>query len=88
MGNVAAINGFSIWKIITKKRISIVIRYEINGKFFWQSKYKNINEEKIAKVRELLEDYTKENLKAEELCRTIPITTIISFVEDIIFDRN
>lgn len=86
--NVRAINGFSIWKIITKKHLWIVIRYEINGELFIQSKYKDINEEKIEKVKELLEDYTKVNLEAEELCRTIPMITIINSVEDIIFDRN
>ena len=49
--NVRAINGFSIWKIITKKHLWIVIRYEINGELFIQSKYKDINEEKIEKVK-------------------------------------
>lgn len=88
MGNVRAINGFDIRIIGTKKYNEILIQYKINGEFFIQSKYKNINEKKIREINDLLEDYTHVNLEAEELCRTIPMTTMINAVEDIVFERK
>ena len=88
MGNVRAINGFDIRIIGTEKYNEILIQYKINGEFFIQSKYKNINEKKIREINDLLEDYTHVNLEAEELCRTIPMTTMINAVEDIVFERK
>ena len=88
MGNVRAINGFDIRIIGTKKYNEILIQYKINGEFFIQSKYKNINEKKIREINDLLEDYTHVNLEAGELCRTIPMTTMINAVEDIVFERK
>ena len=88
MSNVRAINGFEIQEKSTGESKDIVIRYKINGEFFTQSKYSDVDEEKIKKVNELLEDYTEVNSEAEELCRTIPMITIISAVEEIIFERD
>lgn len=85
MGNVRAINGFKIRRFHHEDKKGIIIKYEINGEFFTQSKYDDVSEEKIKKVRERLDDLTRVNEKANELCSTIPMMTIINAVEDIIF---
>ncbi len=85
MSKVRAINGFKVRRFRRDNKKGIFIKYLIDGEFFTQSKYYDVDEEKIQKVEELLEDYTSLNREAEELCRTIPLTTIIVAVEDIIF---
>ena len=71
MSSVRAINGFKILRSCKGKTIELIIRYEIDGEFFTQSKYYNVSEEKIREVKERLDDFTKVNSEATELCRTI-----------------
>ena len=84
MTRVRAINGFRV----EEHDEGITISYLINGDFFTQSKYSNVDKEKIEKIKERLEDYTSTNREAKELCRTIPLITIINFIENIILDNK
>lgn len=88
MKGIRAINGFKIRRFCEGKRRGIFIIYKIDGEFFTQSKYYDVEDSKIEKVRGLLEDYTKTNKEATELCRTIHLVTILNAVENIIFDEE
>ena len=87
MSKVRAVNGFEIREESSKdNRRVIIIEYKIDNEFFTQSTYYDVDEEKIQKVKEKLEDYTSTNREAEELCRTLHLPTIVNAVERIIFD--
>ena len=87
MSKVRAVNGFEIREERNKdNRRVIIIEYKIDNKFFTQSTYYDVDEEKIQKVKEKLEDYTSTNREAEELCRTIPLPTILNSVDRIMYD--
>ena len=85
---IRIIDGFEILDFDEGNRKGIFVIYKVNGKNYTQSKIYNVEKEKKEKLITVLEDYTKTNREAEELCRTIPMITIINSVEDIIFDRN
>ncbi len=87
MSKVRAVNGFEIREERNKdNRRVIIIEYKIDNEFFTQSTYYDVDEEKIQKVKEKLEDYTSTNREAEELCRTIPLPTILNSVDRIMYD--
>ncbi len=86
MSKVRAVNGFMIRRFVRDNKKGIIIVYKIDNTFFTQSKYYDVDEEKLDKIKEKLKDYTSTNKEAEELCRTIPLMTIINAVEEIIFD--
>lgn len=87
MSKVRAVNGFEIREESNKdNRRVIIIEYKIDNEFFAQSTYYDVDEEKIQKVKEKLEDYTSTNREAEELCRTIPLPTILNSVDRIMYD--
>lgn len=88
MKNIRAINGFEIRRFCEGKCVGILIIYKIDGEFFTQSKYYDVNNSKIKKIRECLEDYTKTNSEATELCSTIHLFSILNTVENIIFDEE
>lgn len=48
---------------------------------------RQVDDDKILKVRKRLNDYTSINQKETELCRTLTLVTMIDAVENIIFDR-
>mgnify|MGYP005756941759 CR=1 FL=1 len=85
MTRVRAINGF---RIKEQNDGGIIIQYLVDGAFFTQSKYRDVDKEKIERIKERLEDYTSTNREAKELCRTIPLMTIINFIENIILDNK
>ena len=87
MSKVRAVNGFEIREERNKdNRRVIIIEYKIDNEFFTQSTYYDVDKEKIQKVKEKLEDYTSTNREAEELCRTIPLPTILNSVDRIMYD--
>ena len=86
MSKVRAVNGFMIRRFVRDNKKGIIIVYKIDNTFFTQSKYYDVDEEKLDRIKEKLKDYTSTNKEAEELCRTIPLMTIINAVEEIIFD--
>ena len=86
MSKVRAVNGFMIRRFVRDNKKGIIIVYKIDNTLFTQSKYYDVDEEKLDKIKEKLKDYTSTNKEAEELCRTIPLMTIINAVEEIIFD--
>ena len=88
MMKIRAINGFEIRRFWAGKRRGIFIIYKIDGEFFTQSKYYDVENSEIERVRRLLEDYTATNREATELCSTIHLISIINAVENIIFDKN
>lgn len=88
MSKVRAVNGYMLRKFTRDNKKCLIIVYLIDGEFFTQSKYYDVSQEKLIKVKERLDDYTTTNKEAEEVCRTIPLMTIINAVEDIIFKPN
>ena len=87
MSKVRAVNGFTIRRFIRGNIRGIIVVYMIDNEYYSWSRYCNVDEEKIQKVKEKLEDYTSTNREAEELCRTISLKSIREEVDRIIFDN-
>lgn len=82
------VNGYKIQRFNLSGRNGIFIHYLKDGKTFTHSKYYDVDDDKILKVRKRLNDYTSINKKETELCRTLTLVTMIDAVENIIFDRH
>lgn len=80
------VNGFQVRSFTRNDQKGIFVVYTVDRKPFTSSKYYPVNEETIKKVKEKLEDYTTTNQQVDELCQTIPLVTMIYFVEKIIFN--
>lgn len=81
------VNGYTIQRFSSCGRNGIFIHYLKDGNIFTHSKYYDVDDDKILKVRKRLNDYTSINKKETELCRTLTLVTMIDAVENIIFDR-
>ena len=95
MKDVKAIDEYVIFKFLREEENGdedanvLYVVFKSNGAFFTQTfKYYDVSEEKEVKIREVLDDYTKTNQEATELCRTISMVTFICTIEDIVFDRR
>lgn len=89
------INGYNIYSEISKtsegtKREqnlrNIIITYLCDGKYFAESSYKNVPEEKVEKIKEKMFDNTLYNLNVEFQCQAIALPTLIFQIEDIIYN--
>lgn len=81
---IRIIDGFEIQDFDEGNRKGIFIIYKVNGKYYTQSKIYNVEEEKKEELQIILEDYTKTNREAEEMCKTIGLCTILSKVFEIV----
>ena len=88
------IDGFNVTDTQTKntsqnERIKdLEITYYSNGEEYVNSlRYEGVTEEKIEKVKEKLFEYTLYNLNCKRMSEVIPLFTIISEVERIIYDN-
>lgn len=81
---IRIIDGFEILDFDEGNRKGIFVIYKVNGKNYTQSKIYNVEKEKKEKLITVLEDYTKTNREAEEMCRTIGLCTILSKVYEIV----
>lgn len=88
MTELRPINGFKIRRFSEGKRCGIFIIYMVDGSSYTRSKFYDVDEEKIKKLREVLSDYTNTNKKADELCQTIGLVTILSKVSDIVWQKK
>lgn len=87
MSKVRAVNGFMIRRFVRDDIKGIIIVYKIDDEYYARSKFFDVDEEKIRRVKEKLKDYTSTNWEAEELCRTISLKSIREEVDRIIFDN-
>ena len=89
MALLRIVNGFEIVKHqkVEGQYMLIEVRYLKSGDFLTSSRYKDVSERKVEKVREKLEDYIKTNILAENQCQSIPLLTTIHEVERVIYDR-
>ena len=86
---VRAINGYKIWKASTLEgKKKLIIEYLIDGESFTRSVYEDdgIDEEKIQRLKEYLDDQTDTNQRAELLCSTVSMVTILHDVNEIIIN--
>lgn len=84
------VNGFKIVELRKDQNgYDIQIEYLKDNKIFTNSQvYYNLNEIKIRKIEELLEDHTKYNRdEATKLCEVIPWITIIHELENIVYSK-
>lgn len=81
---IRIIDGFEILDFDEGNRKGIFVIYKVNGKNYTQSKIYNVEKEKKEKLITVLEDYTKINREAEEMCGTIGLCTILSKVYEIV----
>ena len=81
---IRIIDGFEILDFDEGNRKGIFVIYKVKGKNYTQSKIYNVEKEKKEKLRTILEDYTKTNREAEEMCGTIGLCTILSKVYEIV----
>lgn len=81
---IRIIDGFEILDFDEGNRKGIFVIYKVNGKNYTQSKIYNVEKEKKEKLITVLEDYTKANREAEEMCGTIGLCTILSKVYEIV----
>ena len=86
MTELRPIDGFKIRRFSEGKRSGIFVIYMVEGSSYTRSKFYDVDEEKIKKIREVLSDYTETNRKASELCQTIGLVTILSKVSDIVWE--
>ena len=86
MSKVRAVNGFKIRRFTRNDIRGIFIIYMIDDKYVRKSKYYNVEEEKIEKVKKKLKDYTSTNRETQELCRTISLETMQESVDRIMYD--
>ena len=87
MQQIRAINGYELKRFYVGERWGIFVIYTINGEFFTRSKYYEVNNSKVKKICKKLDDFTKMNQEATELCQTISMVTIISTIDKIVFDN-
>ena len=86
------IDGFNVTDIQTKntsknRTKDLTITYYCNGEKYVDSlRYEGVTEEKIKKVKDKLFEYALYNLNCEKMSEVIPLFTIISEVERIIYD--
>lgn len=85
MSKVRAVNGFKVRRFNQDGRKGIFVIYLIDNEYFTRSKYYDVEDERIDKIKERLKDYTDTNMKAEQICQTIHLPTMINEVERIIF---
>ena len=86
--NVKAINGYKIRRFWQGKRKGIFIIFKVDDEFFTSTlKYYNVSEEKIARVKEILDEYTKINRGMTQICSTIPMVTFLKSIEEVIFEN-
>lgn len=84
------INGYELHEEESKdlererKLKDITITYFCNKKYFAESKYKKVSEEKVEKIRKQLDDNTRYNSTVEFQCQAIALPTLIFLIEDII----
>lgn len=84
------VNGFNILELRKDQNgYDIQIEYLKDNKIFTNSQvYYNLNEIKIRKIEELLEDHTKYNRdETTKLCEVIPWITIIHELENIVYSK-
>ncbi len=85
--NVKAINGYKIRRFWQGKRKGIFIIFKMDDEFFTSTlKYYNVSEEKIARVKEILDEYTEINRGMTQICSTIPLVTFLKSIEEVIFE--
>ena len=88
------INGYNVYSEDSKgtdrnERLKdITIIYLCDGKYFAESSYKNVPEEKVKQIEGKLFDNTLYNLNVEFQCQAIALPTLIFQVEDIIYHRK
>ena len=67
---------------------NIVITYISNIEVFANSfQYKNVTEEKVKEIKDVISDFTSYNFKVD-ICSAIPLITIINEVERIIYNKK
>lgn len=87
------INGYNILEeteeTLREQRLkNITITFLCDGKYFSETTYKKVPEEKIEKIREKLFDNTLYNLNVEFQCQAVALPTLIFQIDDIIYDRK
>lgn len=75
-------------KLNDTESTDIYVHYFIDDRILTHSQYFMVSKNKIDRIQERLEDYTSTNQEETELCRTIPLISMIDAVENIIFDRH
>ena len=81
------VDAFKIKRFDSLGKRGIFIYYSIDGHVLKISKYYDVDENKISRIKQILNDYTLRNQQENELCKTLSLKFMIDEVENIIYDK-
>ncbi len=88
MFDIEPIKECNIWKIYEGGKLGIRIIFKKSEKnTIYSFDYYDVSDEKVQRLKEVLDDYTKTNKECTNVCSMIPLITFLSTINRILFDE-